>query len=123
MVPKINIFMKLISEDEKINKKLCGIINDNRIVYIDGDIKTTIILDDKLSLVRENKDYKFSFVYNNKKMSKGSYILNTYNYSIPLDIYTNELIIENNYVKIDYHLWIDQVDCGNFLFELKYENM
>ena len=118
---KIDIDFKLISSEDKIQTKISGIFNSNRIVYIDNDVKTTIILDEEVIMKREGKDYILNFIFSKDKKTFGSYELTSYKVSIPLEIDTKELLIKDNYLKIEYHLCIDQEDKGIYKLELNYK--
>lgn len=120
---KIKLLSKIKSVDENSTHELCGIMNDNRIVYNDSGIKTTLIFDDKLYMSRETDDYKFEFIFLDSKSSKGKYTLKLYNNSIDVDINTSSLVLLPNVIKLKYELLIDGENCGLFDFELKYEKV
>lgn len=111
---KINIDLKLTSSNEVINKKISGIFNNNRIIYIDDNIKTTIILDEILTLKRESKEYIINLIFDNNKSSE--YILVDHNIKIPLNLKIVEIIRKNNYLKLKYQLDVQE---ENSIYELE----
>lgn len=118
---KIKIFTKLDSPDEKVVKEFKGILNNNKLVYTDDSVKTTIVLNDDLLMTRENDDYKFEFIFKDKSVTKGYYTLKMYNTSMDLEIKTYKLEINENFFKVEYELLIDDEDKQKFIFELNYE--
>ena len=117
---KINIDLKLTTNEDKISKKISGIIDQNRIVYIDDNIKTTILLDEIITLTRETEDYKIKLVFDNKESSE--YILLKYNTVLPIIAKIIKKTIEDNYLYIKYQLNI-QNENTIYELELKYKKI
>lgn len=118
---KIKLSLKIKSPDIEEDKKISGIINNNRIVYTDNGIKTTIVLAEPLYLSRENDDYKFEFYFDSNRITTGKYTLKMYNTSMPLKIRTLKQQYELHSLKLKYDLCMEEEECGIFEFNLKYE--
>ena len=117
---KINIDLKLTTNEEKISKKISGIIDHNRIVYIDDNVKTTILLNDIITLKREAKDYIIKLVFDNKESSE--YTLLKYKTVLPIKVKVLKINREDNYLYLKYQLNIQNEDSV-YELELKYKKI
>lgn len=114
---KIFLKIKLKTNEEIITKETTGLKVDNKIIYSESNITTTITLnEDNIILTRENNEYKITLNFNNNK-SIGEYYLKGYN-KFDLNIKLNKLEIKNNFIKIKYELNDDDI-----LFECHYEEV
>ena len=99
---KINIetILENKNNNELIKNNVKGIINNNKINYLEDNIKVSIILDNNVVIKRidDEKEIILEFVLN--KNTKCLY--NIYGKQLKLNIYTNNVIIEDNYIEIDY---------------------
>lgn len=111
---------KLISNEDSITKKISGIINNNRIIYIDDNIKTTIVLDDVISMKRESEEYIIEFIFDKKSKTKGTYKLLKHNISLDLEIDTLNIVNNKGLLVLEYHLLLSDEDKGIYKLELKY---
>lgn len=100
---KIKISLK--NNDEVIESELSALIIDNNIKYIDNDIIVNInINNDIIIMKRENNEYQLILEFKNKKKTTGSYLLKNNNIQFDLEILTNNLIIEDNFISIIYEI-------------------
>lgn len=100
---KIKISLK--NNDEVIESELSALIIDNKIKYIDNDILVNIdINNDYIIMKRENNEYQLILVFKNKMKTTGSYLLKENNVQFELDILTNDLIIEKEFISIIYEI-------------------
>src|SRR5574344_2406693 len=111
---KIKLKLSLKTSNNSYNKEINGIFNDNRIVYNDDGIKTTISLDN-LSIERENVDYKLELIFSEKPV--GKYLLKKFNKIIDLDLKPQEFKINDNKITIKYYINFEEYE----LFEYKIE--
>lgn len=94
-MPKIKI--STIINDNK--NEYDAIITNDIIKYIDDNGTVSIkIKKDEIILNRDNME----LVFREKELTQG--ILKNNSYIFKLNIYTNKLIIEKNYIEIDYSL-------------------
>ena len=100
---KIKISLK--NNEEVIESELSALIIDNKIKYIDNDILVNIdINNDYIIMTRENNEYQLILEFRNKKKTTGSYLLKENNIQFELDILTNDLIIEKEFISIIYEI-------------------
>ena len=100
---KIQISLK--NNNEVTKSDLSALIIDNNIKYIDNDIIVNInINNDIIIMKRENNEYQLILEFKNKKKTTGSYLLKNNNIQFDLEILTNNLIIEDNFISIIYEI-------------------
>lgn len=99
---KIRIDVTITNKEKTINKEVDAIKKDDRIVYKDDGIITLDIKDKRLILKRttDNREMTLEFIENKKTIGK----YNVLNHKIDLNIFTNKLIIKDDYIEIDYKI-------------------
>lgn len=102
---KRKIKISLNDNDKIIESELSALIIDNTIKYIDNDILVNInINNDYIIMKRENKEYQLVLEFKNKRKTTGSYLLKENNVQFDLDILTNDLKIEKDFISIIYEI-------------------
>ena len=94
-----------------------GLLKENRITYIDNNIKTVVVLDNVISIIRK-ADYQISLNFK-KDQLLNSYYQNKYGI-IPLKVQTTYLEKHNNFLEIHYSLWHTHNKIEEFIFILEY---
>lgn len=94
-----------------------GIFNGNKITYIDNNIKTSIVLDDIISLTR-NSDYQINLNFKLKETLEG-YYQNSYG-KINFKVKTKYLKNIDNLLEIHYSLFHEDNKISDFEFILEY---
>lgn len=120
---KIKTSLNTINEmSANIQNEIVGEFNDNEIMYNEGDIKVIInIFDDKISMSRINDDYVIKMDFIKESITEGTYDIKDVNAKFNLAVETNELVIEEKRLFVNYHLNLNNEDMGVFKFELTYE--
>lgn len=120
---KIKTSLNTINEmSANISNEIVGEINNNEIIYNEGEIKVIItILDNKVTMSRINDDYviKMEFILNS--ITEGIYDIKDVNTKFNLAVETNELTINDGMIFVNYHLNLNNEDMGIFKFQLDYE--
>lgn len=120
---KIKTSLNTINEmSANISNEIVGEINNNEIIYNEGEIKVIItILDNKVTMSRINDDYviKMEFILNS--ITEGIYDIKDVNTKFNLAVETNELTINDGMIFVNYHLNLNNEDMGVFKFQLDYE--
>ncbi len=90
--------------------------------YDKENIKITINKDN-LIMQKENNEslLQFKFILNKKTESK--YFIKDLNFYIDTYVLTNNLIIENNKLYIEYELWLQDEYSGKFKYEINIKEM
>ena len=107
---KVKLRSILENKSNKDNRtyNLLGIKKDNIINYLEESMNVSIIIKDTIKIIRKDKDKEIILEFVNNKHSKCLY--NVYNNTYELDIYTNNLIIKDNYIEIDYTIEEDNLN-------------
>ena len=80
-----------------------GIKKEHQINYSADDIKHQIILKkEEIIFVREGKEFTCEMVFANNKKTKATYFIKEYNTNLEFDIQTNDVIITEKKIKLDY---------------------
>lgn len=115
MKAKIKSILK--SEEEVHIFEGFGIKNKNKIVYFDNNIKTTLVIDDVISLKREF-DYIISL--NFKYLKKIDSYYNTKYGKIFFKTYTKRIVNNDKRLEIYYELLNNDEKIQDFEFILEY---
>ena len=120
---RIKGFLKDIDEGTITNIDTFGIKNKNKITYNEETVTNTILQEeDKLILIRENDEFKNILIFDLNKETISEYLLKENDLTIELNIKTNLVEIDNNYIKVRY-LVIDSDNEYEYNIEMsdKYE--
>lgn len=120
---RIKGFLKDIDEGTITNIDTFGIKNKNKITYNEETVTNTILQeDDKLILIRENDEFKNILIFDLNKETISEYLLKENDLTIELNIKTNLVEINDNYIKVRY-LVIDSDNEYEYNIEMsdKYE--
>lgn len=99
---KVKGYLKNITDNEIIKFDEKGIKNNNKVTYASDNIKHIIkINDNSIMLVREANEFINTFVFNKDK-SSCNYFLKDNNYDVDIDIKTNMVNYDNDYIIIRY---------------------
>ena len=120
---RIKGFLKDIDEGTITNIDTFGIKNKNKITYNEETVTNTILQEeDKLILIRENNEFKNILIFDLNKETISEYLLKENDLTIELNIKTNLVEIDDNYIKVRY-LVIDSDNEYEYNIEMsdKYE--
>ena len=120
---KVKGYLKDIDEGIITNIDTFGIKNKNKITYNEETVTNTILQEDsKLILIRENDEFKNILIFDLNKETISEYLLKENDLTIELNIKTNLVEIEDNYIKVRY-LVIDSDNEYEYNIEMsdKYE--
>ena len=120
---RIKGFLKDIDEGTITNIDAFGIKNKNKITYNEETVANTVLQeDDKLILIRENDEFKNILIFDLNKETISEYLLKENDLTIELNIKTNLVEIDDNYIKVRY-LVIDSDNEYEYSIEMsdKYE--
>ena len=120
---RIKGFLKDIDEGTITNIDTFGIKNKNKITYNEETVTNTILQEeDKLILIRENDEFKNILIFDLNKETISEYLQKENHLTIELNIKTNLVEIDDNYIKVRY-LVIDSDNEYEYNIEMsdKYE--
>ena len=120
---KVKGYLKDIDEGIITNIDTFGIKNKNKITYNEETVTNTILQEDnKIILIRENDEFKNILIFDLNKETISEYLLKENDLTIELNIKTNLVEIEDDYIKVRY-LVIDSDNEYEYSIEMsdKYE--
>lgn len=117
---KIRAKQIIKNSNEKLQKDLYIIKNDNMFIFNDDGTKTKLVIDDnKVNITRENIEsyMKISFDLNN--MKKCHYILKETNTILDFEVCTKEIVLNDKKIEIIYELYSsnEYIDKINYKLE------
>ena len=107
---KVKIKTTLIINNDKVEKELTGIIQDNFIKFIDKPFKTTFDYNTN-TLINESDETRLKIVFN-KNNTKTNYLLKNYNQEAEFNIITKKLIKDNYNIYIEYLILDTNEECN-----------
>ena len=120
---KIETSLNTINEmSANIHNEIIGEMDAQKIIYNEGEIKVIIEITDKqVTMSRINDDYIIKMIFIKNSITEGLYDIKDLDVKFNLAVETNELVIEDGKLYIDYHLNLNNEDMGIFHFQLDYE--
>ena len=122
---KINVKAVLhnITEDAYFNNDVIGIKENNKIKYIDNKIIVVIEkIDNKILLKRSNDEYEIVMLFDLDNETTGRYVINNLG-EFKLNVITNKLILEDDFIEIDYQMILDGKEKTEFNYKIEYKEM
>ena len=93
----------LITSDNTIKSNINGIVLDNTIKYNDDGVMVVLeILENNIKMTRTTDEYQLVLNFSEYQHKVGSYLLKENNMKMDISIYTEELKIDDNMIKIVY---------------------
>lgn len=122
-MPKIKCVINLEEKENTVfdNKVFYGVKIGNKITYQEDKIMVTIFAcDNKIIMKRVDNDYQILLEFEEGKKSIGKYFINNGNLWLPLDTFTDKILVDDSSIRIEYQLKLDNKPT-KFLFEVQYE--
>lgn len=119
---KINICSVLenVTENKFFCNETVGIINDNKIKYVDKLVTVVITIEsDELTIVRRSKEYEIVLPLKENETLDGIYNIQSLG-SLELNVHTIKLVIEDNLIEVEYEMIMDKENKTKFKFKLEY---
>ncbi len=112
---KIKAFLKNDKETHVFDGK--GIKKNNQLIYLDGKVQTTVIIDDMITIKRRDR-YELELNFKKGMKSYGKYI-NEYG-NFEFEVETIDLVKTNNSLKIAYKLKDGDYYINTFTYNLEF---
>lgn len=123
MIKKVNL--KLKNNDETIFKENIDGDKKNNVLsfkYDNESIKIDIN-DDNIVMHKDNDESMLSFNFIKNKKTECKYFIKQLNFYIDTSILTNEILIKNDQIYIEYELWIQDEYSGSFIYDLQIKDV
>lgn len=117
---KVNLKIKLKSEEENLDFSVLGIREKNKITYKENNIMVTLLIEEsKITMKRVNPEYKLELIFNkNLSCSISKYYFIGGSKFFELHTKTKKCKIDEKCIKIDYNL-----EGNNFSYVLEMEEL
>lgn len=114
----------LQNNEEKIEKKDIKIKKENNIMtFLSDNEKFKITLNDNIILEKDNDESLIVFDFKLNEETSSKYYIKDLDFYIDTKIKTKQLEIKDNYIFIEYDLWLSDEYTGNFKYELKFKEV
>ena len=114
----IDIHIK--NNDEEFNfKNIDSKYKDNSFIFKVNSDNYIIDLKDNIVFHKKSDESEIDFIFDIEKETKGTYYIKELEFYMDAKVKTIMLIREDNYIEVEYKLWLQDEEIGNFLFKLK----
>ena len=116
----INSMLHNKKENKFYSDEVIG-IKDNKIKFITDKVMNILdINNDVINLKRKSDEYEIDMTFDKNTKTKGTYYIKTLGY-LNLEIVTNKIIIKDNYIEIDYIMYLEN-EKTNFIYKLDWRS-
>lgn len=111
---------KIVNNEENISKNNIDADYNNNVLTFKDDLDSMKLEINKnnIIMVKDNIDSRFTFNFIKGKKTDLEYYIKMFDSYLDGKIQTNELIIKDNYINIEYELWLQDEYMGKFKYEL-----
>lgn len=114
----------LQNNEEKIEKKDIKLKKENNIMtFLSYNEKFKMTLNDNIILEKDNDESLIVFDFKLNEETSSKYYIKDLDFYIDTKIKTKQLEIKDNYIFIEYDLWLSDEYTGNFKYELKFKEV
>ena len=114
----------LQNNEEKIEKKDIKLKKENNIMtFLSDNEKFKMTLNDNIILEKDNDESLIVFDFKLNEETSSKYYIKDLDFYIDTKIKTKQLEIKDNYIFIEYDLWLSDEYTGNFKYELKFKEV
>ena len=114
----------LQNNEEKIEKKDIKLKKENNIMtFLSDNEKFKMTLNDNIILEKDNDESLIVFDFKLNEETSSKYYIKDLDFYIDTKIKTKQLEIKDNYIIIEYDLWLSDEYTGNFKYELKFKEV
>lgn len=114
----------LQNNEEKIEKKDIKLKKENNIMtFLSDNEKFKMTLNDNIILEKDNDESLIVFDFKLNEETSSKYYIKDLDFYIDTKIKTKQLELKDNYIFIEYDLWLSDEYTGNFKYELKFKEV
>ena len=115
---KLDIYIK--NNEEEFNyKDIPCTYKDNHYIFSIEEDNYDIDINDFIVFHKKNIKSEIDFVFKNNSITKGSYFIKELNFYMDANVKTKKYIVNDNNIDIEYKLWLQDEEIGNFIFKIK----
>ena len=102
---KIKSTLQNITENTIDVIETTAIKNKNKITFIDNNTSYRLLIDDnKVTIIRESNEFNHNLTFINGTNTISNYLIKEYNSTIPIEVKTTNLFIQDNIIEITYEV-------------------
>lgn len=119
---KINLKVKSSTEKPYILETL-GELYETKLTFKDKSEKTTFFFEKPYKICKESKEYILNLIFIKNKSVESFYQINDPLCSFKTNVFTKKITKKNNFLKIDYDLFLEDNKTGSFEIEISWINL
>lgn len=122
---KIMINGRVFSKnDEELIDGVKAVYKDNVIAYnLNGITIKITTFPDKLLITRENDDMKLNLEFEENKRLVSKYLIKDLGLNVKVETKTKKLIMNDNNLKVEYDLFMNEEFSDSFTFNLEWSDL
>lgn len=110
--------------DEELIDNVKAVYKDNVITYnLNGITIKITTFPDKLLITRENDDMKLNLEFEENKRLVSKYLIKDLGLNVKVETKTKKLIMNDNNLKVEYDLFMNEEFSDSFTFNLEWSDL
>lgn len=110
--------------DEELIDGVKAVYKDNVITYnLNGITVKITTFPDKLLITRENDDMKLNLEFEENKRLVSKYLIKDLGLNVKVETKTKKLIMNDNNLKVEYDLFMNEEFSDSFTFNLEWSDL
>lgn len=114
----VDLYIKNNDEELSFTNIDC-IYKNNKLIFSINEDNYDITKKENIIFHKENKESIIDFEFKDNTLTKGTYFIKDLNFYMDANIKTIKYIVENNNVDIEYKLWLQDEEIGEFILKIK----
>lgn len=114
----VDLYIKNNDEELSFTNIDC-IYKNNKLIFSINEDNYDITKKDNIIFHKENKESIIDFEFKDNALTKGTYFIKDLNFYMDAKINTIKYIVENNNIDIEYKLWLQDEEIGEFILKIK----
>lgn len=114
----VDLYIKNNDEELSFTNIDC-IYKNNKLIFSINEDKYDITKKENIIFHKENKESIIDFEFKDNALTKGTYFIKDLNFYMDANIKTIKYIVENNNIDIEYKLWLQDEEIGEFILKIK----
>ena len=114
----VDLYIKNNDEELSFTNIDC-IYKNNKLIFSINEDNYDITKKENIIFHKENKESIIDFEFKDNALTKGTYFIKDLNFYMDANIKTIKYIVENNNIDIEYKLWLQDEEIGEFILKIK----